>query len=176
MITDKEGIRDMLADHFEALGTPLAGMGFDDNFCARITNSVKEMFEICVEDPSGVSNEPLVYEEVARVCSRLKLGASGVLIDYEHIRFGGPSLWQHLFQLYQALFLNYSVSADLKTGIILPLFKGKGAKANNKDNYRGITMFSTLTKIYEMVLLDRLENLRARMSIFRTYNLDSRRG
>ena len=166
MITDKEGIRDMWADHFEALGTPLAGMGFDDNFCARITNRVKEMFEICVEDPSGVLNEPLVYEEVARVCSRLKLGVSGVLIDYEHIRFGGPSLWQHLFQLYQALFLNYSVSADLKTGIILPLFKGKGAKANNKDNYRGITMFPTLTKIYEMVLLDRLEKFAGENAYF----------
>ena len=44
-----------------------------------------------------------------------------------------------------------------KSGIILPLFKGKGAKANNKDKYRGITIFPTLTKIDEMVLLDRLE-------------------
>ena len=124
------------------------------------------MFEICVEDPSGVLNEPLVYEEVGRVCSRLKLGVSGVLIDYEHIRFGSPSLWQHLFQLYQAFFLNYSVSADLKTGIILPLFKGKGAKPNNKDNYRGITMFPTLTKIYEMVLLDRLEKFAGENAYF----------
>ena len=77
----------MWEDHFEALVTPLAGMGFDDNFCARITNRVKEMFEICVEDPSGVLNE-----EVARMCSRLKPGVSDVLTDYEHIRFGGPSL------------------------------------------------------------------------------------
>ena len=46
---------------------------------------------------------------------------------------------------------------NLKTGVILPLFKGKGAKANNKDNYRGITMFPTLCKIYEMILLNRLE-------------------
>ena len=84
MITDKRVIRDMWADHFEALGTPLVGMGFDDNFCARITNRVEEIFEICVEDPSGVLNEPPVYEEVARVCSRLKSKVSGVLIDYKH--------------------------------------------------------------------------------------------
>ena len=31
---------------------------------------------------------------------------------------------------------------------ILPLYKGRGAKANNKDNYRGTTMFPTLCKIY----------------------------
>ena len=47
---------------------------------------------------------------------------------------------------------------SLKTGVILPLFKGKGAKANIKDNYRGITLFPTLCKIFEMVLLNRLEN------------------
>ena len=41
---------------------------------------------------------------------------------------------------------------------LLSLLKGKGAKANNKDNYRGITLFPTLCKIYEMVLLNRLEN------------------
>ena len=111
-------------------------------------------------------NEPPVCEEVARVCSRLKPGVSGVLIDYEHIRFGGPSLWQHLFHLYQSFFLNHSVSADLKTGIILPLFKGKGSMVNNKDNYRGITMFPTLTKNYEMVLLDRLEKFACESAYF----------
>ena len=42
-------------------------------------------------------------------------------------------------------------------GIILPLCKGKDATANNKDNYRGITLFPTLCKIYEMILLNRLE-------------------
>ena len=35
--------------------------------------------------------------------------------------------------------------------------KGKGAKANNKDNNRGITLFPTLCKIYGMILLNRLE-------------------
>ena len=114
MVTDKGRMRDMWADHFEALGTPLAGMGFDDNFCARITNRVKEMFEICVEDPSGVLNELPVYEEVARVCSRLKRGVSGVLIDYEHIRFGVHQ-FGNTYVSYIKLSSQITVSADLKT-------------------------------------------------------------
>ena len=48
------------------------------------------------------------------------------------------------------------IPKSLKSGIILPLFKGKGARANNKDNYRGITLFPTFCKIYEMILLGRL--------------------
>ena len=55
---------------------------------------------------------------------------------------------------------------NLKTGVILSLFKGKGAKANNKDNYRGITMFPTLCKVYEMILLSRLEAFAKRRGFF----------
>ena len=43
----------------------------------------------------------------------------------------------------------------------MPLFKGKVAKANNKDNYREITLFPTQCKIYEMILFNRLEKFAA---------------
>ena len=50
--------------------------------------------------------------------------------------------------------------------VILSLFKGKGAKANNKDNYKGITLFPTFCKIYEMVLLNRLEKFAEQQGLF----------
>ena len=71
--------------------------------------------------------------------------------------FAGPTLWNHLFLLYRDFFQTHTVPENLKTEVILPLFKGKRAKANNKDNYGGITMFPTLCKIYEMILLSRLK-------------------
>ena len=91
---------------------------------------------------------------------------SDVSIDYKHIRFAGPPLWKHLFQLHKKFFENCSVCESLKTEVILPLFTGKGAKANNKDNYRGTTLFPTLCKIYEMVLLNRLENYVSQKGLF----------
>ena len=115
---------------------------------------VKDIFNSCTEDPFGVLNEPLQYCEEERVCSQLKPGVTGVSIDYEHIRLAGPNVWVLLHQLFQDFLNKFSVSDDLKIGIILPLFKGKGARANNKDNYRGITLFPTLSKIYEMILLN----------------------
>ena len=57
--------------------------------------------------------------------------------------------------IYQSFFQTFSAPKSLKTGIILPLFKGKGVNANDKNNYRGITLFLTLCKIYEMILLNR---------------------
>ena len=39
----------------------------------------------------------------------------------------------------------------LKTCMMLPLFKDKGQKAYDKDNYRGIAVFPVITKIFEMI-------------------------
>ena len=86
------------------------------------------------------------------------MGISGADVDYEHIRFAGPSLWKLLFKLYQNFFTNSSVPESVLTGVILPFFKGKGAKANNKNNCRRITLFATHCKFYGMVLLNRLES------------------
>ena len=122
--------------------------------------------QLCTEDPSGALCAPLEYDEVAPVCSRLKLGTSGVLIDYEHISHAGPTLWRHLFLSYQDFFQTHTVPENLKSDVILPLFKGKRAKANNKDNYRGITMFPTLCKVYEMILLNRLEDFAKQRGFF----------
>ena len=50
---------------------------------------------------------------------------------------------------------NYHDTAEnLITGVFLSLFNGREAKANNKDNYKGITMFSTLCKVYKIILLN----------------------
>ena len=83
-----------------------------------------------------------------------------------HIRFGGPILWKLLHDWYQVFFDKSSVCRTLKTGLVLPIFKGKGTKANNKDNYSGISLFPTLCKIYEMVILNRLEKFARQAGYF----------
>ena len=124
----------MWADHFEALGTPTVSLNFDNEFANSISTHIQNIFQNCINPHKRALNEPLTCDEVASVCSNLKSGVSGVSLDYEHIGYAGPPLWRLLFHLYQQSFETFSVSKFLKTGIILPLFKGKGAKANNKDN------------------------------------------
>ena len=166
LIIDKYDIRDMWADHFEEPGTPDLHTDYDNNFAAPVSALLANFCKTCLDHPVGVLSESLSYEEVAKVCSSLKSGISGVTLDYERIRFAGPPLWHLLHELYGQFFLNFTVPKSLKTGLILPLFKGKGAKANNKDNYQGITPFSTLRKIYEMILLNRLEKFAVQKGYF----------
>ena len=78
--------------------------------------------------------------------------------------------------LYQECFCQFSIPKNIKKGIILPLFKGKGAKANNKESYRGIALFPTLCKTYEMVLLNRLEKCAADRGYFSELQFGFREG
>ena len=62
LITDKNLIREMWVNHFEALGTPSNSENFDSNFLARVTTSVEDIFKICSEDPARALCTPLEYE------------------------------------------------------------------------------------------------------------------
>ena len=68
------------------------------------------------------------------------------------------------------------IPESLKSGIILPLLKGKGAKANNKDNYKGITLFPSLCGIYEMIFLNRLYNFVDHKGFFSEMQFDFQEG
>ena len=85
-----------------------------------------------------------VYETVKEVRTNLKPGVSGGFdqVTYEHLKYGSPKLWSILSILYFRMFYLTEVPQSLKSELVLPLFKGKGTKASNKDNYRGIAMFS----------------------------------
>ena len=133
LITEENDISDMLANHFEALGTPTVSLNSDNEFANSISTHIQNIFQHCIKDLTGALNEALTYEEVASVCSNLKPGVSSVSLDYEHVDYADLPV---LFYLYQQFFETFSVSKFLETGMILPLSKGIGAKANNKDNYR----------------------------------------
>ena len=95
-ITYKDDICDMWANHFEDLDKPSVSPCFYHEFSDRVATHVGNIFASCQNELPGTLNEPLQYQEVFNVCSKLKSGVFGVLIDYEHIRFGVPILWKLL--------------------------------------------------------------------------------
>ena len=167
MCNDKDKIRDMWADHFEFLGTPSQSDSYDSNFYNRVMGCIKEKsFEICISDIYSVLSATPSYDEVASVCANLPPDKGGISLSYEHIRYGGPSLWKVLHKLVTKFFADMKVPTLLKTTLILLLFKGKGLKAYLKDNYRGITIFPTLCNIYEIILLKRIETFASERNFY----------
>ena len=116
LLTDKDLIRDMWADHFNILGTPSENDNFDGDFLTSVADTVRELLITFSNDPDGPLCEPNRYEEVAFVCARLKSGTLGFQIDYEHTRFAGPPLWKLLFQLSQNFFTIFFCLQFFKDG------------------------------------------------------------
>ena len=109
LLTDRNLVGDMWADHSEGLDTPSENENFDNALLNRVVSGVRAIFDSCTNNPCGVLCEPLEYDEVACVCSKLNVGATSLCIDYEHIIFCGSSLWRLLFELYQNFYANGSV-------------------------------------------------------------------
>ena len=81
------------------------------------------------------------------------------MTTYEDIKFGGPVLCDILSILFARMLSSVKIPSQFKAELILPLFKGKGLEAHNKDNYHGIAMFSVFCKVFEMILLRKLEQI-----------------
>ena len=154
-------IINMWFEHFKCLGIPSTHNHYDSSFCDFVANAVVTKFKSVLTDKSNSFdiNSPIEESEVVSVCKSLTGGTAGGICQttYEHIKFGGPPLWNLLYKLYNQMFESSAVPTESLTGIVLPLFKGKGLKASEKDNYRGITLFPVVIKVFEMVILKRLE-------------------
>ena len=136
-----------------------------------ISNCLSDIIEtFCPlsRDSIGFFDAPPSREEVHSICKSLPKGNSGVYdqITYEHVLYGGPVLWDVIFDLFLRFFYDNSSPEMLTICMMLPFFKGKALKAYDKDNYRVIAMFPVITKIFEMIILKRLEDFAMSKSYF----------
>ena len=53
LLTDRNVIRDMWADHFEGLSTPSENEYFDNAFLNRVVSAVREIFDCTQIGPLG---------------------------------------------------------------------------------------------------------------------------
>ena len=71
----------------------------------------------------------------------------------EHVKYGGAQLLVHLCLLFNAMIAHSFVPADFCFGMIVPLLKNKHGDASRLDMYRGITLSSAVSKLFESVLV-----------------------
>ena len=64
LLTDKNLIREMWADHFEALGTPSENAHFDNGLLDTVARGVQEIFISYTNDCTGVLSQPLEYRKL----------------------------------------------------------------------------------------------------------------
>lgn len=73
-------------------------------------------------------------------------------ISSEHLKYASPSINRILTNLLKKIVDNNEIPDQLKNGVITPVFKNKGSMTC-PDNYRRITVTSTIGKLLEKFLV-----------------------
>ena len=83
----------------------------------------------------------------------------------EHLLYGGPVVVAWLLQIFNAILDLESIPPCLKTATIIPIYKGKGKDPLDTNSYRGISLSSSISKVFETIVLRRLLPVLEEMNI-----------
>jgi len=149
-IDDPVSVADLFASQFE-------------NACAH--NSVDRSFLLLKEFPSQYDEYTgdvdcgchITVESADRCLHSMKLQKAASLdgIETEHIVFAHPVVVLLLSELFTSILRHAYVPSGFCSGIVIPLPKDKSGDIMDSNNYRGITLSSNISKMFELCLLDR---------------------
>ena len=79
-------------------------------------------------------------------------------ITYECLRYGGEILLTYLTRLFNNILEYNKVPLAFKIVITITLHKGNGKSKSDPNNYRAISLLPVISKIFEKVILTRIED------------------
>ena len=143
----------IFADYFKAINDPKGRFyQVDDDILFYNECYVRGEFQIIFDE----LNSDILKDEILTAIKQLRNGASSgpdMLLN-EFFKNGSASLINYLLALFNKLFHMGYFPEQWSEGFIVPIFK-KG-DINEVSNYRGITLLSTLGKLFTRILNNRL--------------------
>lgn len=145
--TEAATIATKFADMFNETCKPNSNVTYDELY-GNFVNRYKSYDYHCQAEIS--------IEMVDNCIRRMKVGkATGSDgIEVEHLINAHPIVVMLLKLLFNAILLYSHVPELFCRGVIVPLLKDKIGSISDISNYRGITLSSTLSKVFEMCLFD----------------------
>ena len=156
IVTDPDAILEAWKDHFATLSSLGAG---HSSAVPYSEDDVAKLMLTSFENEDSLLDIPFLSDEVNVALGKLKTGkaAGHDEVQAEHLKFGGPILRDWIVQICNAIIELEHIPDCLKTGIIVPIYKGGGKDPLDTNSYRGITLTPILGKVLESLLLARLQ-------------------
>ena len=117
----------------------------------------KSQVEYKLNEPVNniVVNHTMVTEAIKKLSLNKSCGLDG--ITAEHLKYASERLPYLLSMCITSFFIHGFLPESMLSVLIVPVIKDKAGNINSKDNYRPIALASIISKIVEMIMLDRLE-------------------
>ena len=143
--------------HFSSLCREKFDAEYDQNHSNNLTAQVQQWANEL--DVGPFLNEVVTSDEVMKAVQTLNKGkAPGHdTITAEHLQNAGDTIYGLLAGLFNRIILLECIPQNFRTGTQIPLYKGKNSCALDPNNYRGITLLTSLNKVFEIVVWRRLE-------------------
>ena len=155
-IYDLDGILNVWHKYFSELCTPKKSASYDANHFKTITEEVRGY--TLMNDTDQFTINEFSQDEVAKGLRKLKSNKTPGydLITKEHLVHAGVPMERILTLMFRwILYLEY-IPTNLKTGIQVPLHKGKNTSTLDTKNFRGITLLTSFNKLFEAILWGRM--------------------
>ena len=100
------------------------------------------------------------FELIEAAMSKLKFGKAAGFdnITTEHLVYAHPMLISCLHKLFNLLLSHCYVPSSFAKGVMIPLLKSNDLNVTSCDSYRGLTLSPVISKLFEHVLLIKLDN------------------
>ena len=150
-----------IARHFRSFYCSLASSNTTSPNLLSVAPTIAQL-----EDKSFGCNDQAIdteigIEEIEGALKLLKPNRSGGVdgLRAEHFKYGGEHLKLWLMKIFNRFIILEDVPQCMKDGLVIPVHKGQGKTPLQVNSYRGITLSPVLSKIFEIVLLQRLSPL-----------------
>jgi len=153
----QDGIPEGWAQYFGALYTPSSNISNIDHH-SFVSSEIQKILQSRCWCSDEIIFSPDDITEI--ICSLPKKKASGPdYISMEHIIYAPLHILSALLaNLFNAILRCHYVPSSFCTSIILPLFKGGSKNPSDPGSYRGISLSSNLSKVFEHALLPLLSS------------------
>ncbi|MES9879758.1 MAG: reverse transcriptase family protein [Sedimenticola sp.] len=144
--------------YFQKLYEPSNEAHYSTNFKSQINNDLL-VIKRRLSSETECEFIPVTEDEITVTLNAAKLNKAAGMdnICYEHLKHGGKCVEVILCKMFNAMLKYGHAPKTMKRGIIITLFKGGRKPKHDPNNYRAITLGSVVLKLYERVLLNRME-------------------
>ena len=77
------------------------------------------------------------------------------IIYGEHLKYAHCKIYVLLSLLFNSIIIHGHIPVELMDTILVPLVKDKNGNLNDKDNYRPLAITCIISKIFEVLILNR---------------------
>ena len=155
IVRDPQLIANEWGNYFKQLYTPDSNVYDDSPFENELRNEIRSAINQTSSNECDTMT-PIEIKELLNECKKGKACGEDYIF-YEHITYGGQFILQALATLYSAMYSLSHTPDEMKRGVIITLHKGGRKRKDDPNNYRAITLSSVILKLYERILLHRLE-------------------